>query len=326
MKCRKCQSTRFVKNGRVNGKQRYKCKKCGYQWREKKGLRDISIPKDIEFSGIPDIPSMGSYRIYQQNYSMSAEQVRNVQVVFHNHKDTLIELIGRYEIVLGCVAWLTDDDVLDALAQKLLVQIVVQKEDFLRPDFTQSSKTKSRKKYDEFKIKLRKKYNALPSPSSWSTFGGDFSQLSPISDLENDRIDAVRCMGHHNRDEKSSLPRMHHKFLIFTNGSKALLPIGSPPGDPETNYSERLKVTISENACVWTGSYNITRNATKSLENAVVLHCPKIADAFYGEWAQIALLSEPLDWNNDWCTPQWTFDRNRPPSDGFDGIPTRKVL
>lgn len=291
-----------------------------------KNLRDISIPADIEFSHIADTPSGDSYRIYQQNYSMSAKQVRNVQVVFHNHKDDLIELIGRYQIVLGCVAWLTDYDVLDALAQKLLVQIVVQKEDSLKPDSTQSSKTKSRKKYDEFKIKLREKYDALPSPSSWFTFGGNFPQLSPISDLENHRIDAVRCMGNHNRDKEISLPRMHHKFLIFTNGSKTLLPIGSPPGDPETYYEERLKVTISEDACVWTGSYNITHNATKSLENAVVLHCPKIAEAFYGEWAQIALLSEPLDWNNDWCTPQWTFDRNRPPSDGFDGIPTGKVL
>ena len=34
MNCRKCESTHFVKNGHVNEKQRYKCKKCGYQWTE----------------------------------------------------------------------------------------------------------------------------------------------------------------------------------------------------------------------------------------------------------------------------------------------------
>ena len=34
MNCRKCQSTHFVKNGHVNEKQRYKCKKCDYQWTE----------------------------------------------------------------------------------------------------------------------------------------------------------------------------------------------------------------------------------------------------------------------------------------------------
>ena len=34
MNCRKCESTHFVKNGYINEKQRYKCKKCGYQWTE----------------------------------------------------------------------------------------------------------------------------------------------------------------------------------------------------------------------------------------------------------------------------------------------------
>lgn len=34
MHCRKCQSTHFVKNGHINKKQRYKCKKCDYQWTE----------------------------------------------------------------------------------------------------------------------------------------------------------------------------------------------------------------------------------------------------------------------------------------------------
>ena len=34
MNCRKCESTDFVKNGHINEKQRYKCKKCDYQWTE----------------------------------------------------------------------------------------------------------------------------------------------------------------------------------------------------------------------------------------------------------------------------------------------------
>ncbi len=32
MKCFKCASRRLVKNGRVFGRQRYKCKECGYQF------------------------------------------------------------------------------------------------------------------------------------------------------------------------------------------------------------------------------------------------------------------------------------------------------
>lgn len=34
MKCKKCSSKKFVKNGKVGGRQRYKCKECGYNFRE----------------------------------------------------------------------------------------------------------------------------------------------------------------------------------------------------------------------------------------------------------------------------------------------------
>ncbi len=34
MSCPRCQHPHFVKNGRINEKQRYKCKKCNYQWTE----------------------------------------------------------------------------------------------------------------------------------------------------------------------------------------------------------------------------------------------------------------------------------------------------
>lgn len=35
MNCPRCQHSHFVKNGRINKKQRYKCKDCHYQWTEK---------------------------------------------------------------------------------------------------------------------------------------------------------------------------------------------------------------------------------------------------------------------------------------------------
>ena len=34
MTCPRCQHPHFVKNGRINEKQRYKCKHCHYQWTE----------------------------------------------------------------------------------------------------------------------------------------------------------------------------------------------------------------------------------------------------------------------------------------------------
>lgn len=54
--------------------------------------------------------------------------------MFRNLKEELIACIKNADFVFGCVAWLTDFDVLAALAEKQGVNIAVQKEDFLRPD------------------------------------------------------------------------------------------------------------------------------------------------------------------------------------------------
>jgi hypothetical protein len=53
-------------------------------------------------------------------------------------KDRLIRLIRQADIVLGCVAWVTSESILKALAEKKGVSLIVQKEDFLRPDLMSS--------------------------------------------------------------------------------------------------------------------------------------------------------------------------------------------
>jgi hypothetical protein len=59
---------------------------------------------------------------------------------------------------------------------------------------------------------------------------------------------------------------------------------------------------------VWTGSFNLTKNATRSLENVVVIRCPRIALAYYDEWMQVEAISEPLDWAIQWPCPEWKID------------------
>ena len=42
---------------------------------------------------------------------------------------------------------------------------------------------------------------------------------------------------------------------------------------------------------VWTGSYNVTANATRSLENGLFIKSPEVVEAYRCEWRQILLSS-----------------------------------
>ena len=207
-----------------------------------------------------------------------------MEVIFRNQKKRLLELIRDYPYVCGCVAWLTDTDVLSAMAGMEHVSIIVQKEDFLRPDLYNSS---------DFCMRLRKAYEALPTTFDRYDVEGIVGDLSWCSDPT---LDSVRCVGNYNSDKKPAFPRMHNKFLVFTEDA---------PPEVEFMNEHRRILGISDNACVWTGSYNISNTATKSLENVVIIHSKKVAEAYFNEWAQITALSEPLDWKSKWSTPEW---------------------
>ncbi|MNJ81293.1 hypothetical protein D3C77_800280 [compost metagenome] len=56
---------------------------------------------------------------------------------------------------------------------------------------------------------------------------------------------------------------------------------------------------------MWTGSFNFTKNATLSLENALFITDPKIVNAYFEEYGQIAAMSEELDWTSEWVAPVW---------------------
>jgi hypothetical protein len=101
-------------------------------------------------------------------------------------------------------------------------------------------------------------------------------------------IPPVRCVGNDNADKHPAWPRMHNKFLVFCSLRENAW--RGPELHPE---------------CVWTGSYNITFNAQKSFENAVILRDSDIAAAYAREWAQILALSEPLDWEDRWSAPEY---------------------
>jgi len=199
-----------------------------------------------------------------------------VEVVFKDLPRALIKTMHQYEAGVGCVAWLTHFDILDAMARLKTVSIVVQKEDFLRPDMGMPS---------NWKDLLRAKYNALPGDLRWSHTWDGVGGLSYCGDPT---LDGVRCVGNYNSEKSPAFPRAHHKFMVFGDIQQRT--------SANTDFVPRV---------VWTGSFNFTVNATNSFENAVILRDPAIVNAFYQEWGQMVALSEPLDWTSEWVAPEF---------------------
>ncbi len=208
----------------------------------------------------------------QRDNSISA--IAPIEVIFRDHQARLVQEIARYPVVIGCVAWLTDSAVLAALVKCLHVSIIVQKEDFLRPDLVQMRT-----------LGLRRLYDALPAPLMRYSLPGGVSGLNYAGDPS---IAAVRCVGHHNSEKKSAWPRMHNKFLVFCDFN--------PNGDGLENVMPRK---------VWTGSYNISANAAASWENAIMIDSPEVAGAYAREYGQIMAFSETLDWTSEWIAPEY---------------------
>jgi hypothetical protein len=219
-----------------------------------------------------------------EDYSVSSQD-GNVRVLFHNLEEHLIEYIGQCDVALGCVAWLTSEPILRALAGIKGVSIIVQKEDFLRPDMVSKGK-------QNWVKQLHILYSRLPSTLCRYDFGDTI--LHSMSYATNPSIEPVRCIGNCNADKLPSFPRSHHKFVLFCNYV-----------DTRDVGDEDFNVIIPK--AVWTGSYNFTKTAGKSFENAVVLQDPTIVNAYYHEYAQIAALSEPLNWKSQWVAPEWRF-------------------
>jgi hypothetical protein len=190
---------------------------------------------------------------------------------FGDLTDRAIAFIEGSEAIVGCVAWLTEGRLLDALAGRP-VSLVVQKEDFLRPDQEQST---------AWQRILRDRYDKLHNEFARYTFPAPLGLASYASDPT---LEGVRCVGNHNSAKSAAMPRMHHKFLVRIAPSSA----GS----------------LNPSA-VWTGSFNFSKNAGYSFENAVELHDPDIANAYLDEFARVMTLSEPLDWEQPWVYPEW---------------------
>jgi hypothetical protein len=235
---------------------------------------------------IEDHGSVNSERCKLQDNSTRSDD-ESVAVYFRDLEKHLIRHIQEAPMIVGCVAWLTSESILKALGQvDKGVAIVVQKEDFLRPDLGTGG---------DWKRRLRRLYDGMKliEKGRWDWGGRLIGNLSVASWSE---IQPLRCVGNHNRDKRPAFPRMHNKFLVFCR----------PHNYTPDEIKERGWGSFDPKPyAVWTGSFNFTRNAGMSLENALFLTDPKLVRAYYDEWEQIVAISEPLDWEKDWAEPEW---------------------
>jgi len=216
-----------------------------------------------------------------KDYSSTSEDGRTT-VLFKDIEKELIKRIVSAEIVVGCIAWLTSKPILEALSKKKGVALVVQKEDFLRPDF---------KNTIGWKNKLRAMYDALPNTLSRYDDGWNGTILGGMSTAGDPTIEAIRCVGNYNKDKKPAFPRAHHKFIVFCK---------------QTKIAEHSHADLNfEPYEVWSGSFNFTFNAVNSLENVIISKDKNIVNAYFQEAAQIISISEKLDWTTNWIAPEW---------------------
>jgi len=254
----------------------------GFDWNEAKIWN--ADGDDVELTPVEEIDGEINGPRYQVQVHNDIEEVATIT---GNLESALVHWIldQGADVVFGCFAWLTNYRVLDALAQlKYGCQVVVQKEDFLRPDKGHTSRSNGvlQEKYGRLRCLIPRFY--MPSIAGDLSVGSD------------DTVEAVRCAGVANADRKNAAPRMHHKFAV---ACKCRFVEQKGPG------WARVEEVKFHPYSVWTGSFNPTFNGTKSRENAVVINSDSVAKCYVEEWAKVLAMSEPLDWSKEWSAPEW---------------------
>ena len=217
----------------------------------------------------------------------------HVEVVFKEIRQRLIEYIGDQVIrlgegnlaVVGCVAWLTDQAILSCLVEHgVQVSIIVNKEreyhsrpllEQLRPFWLEEQRTR----YPQLWHRI---FETLPNDK-----GEDWT--------------AIRCCGEMPRaaDRQGDRSLMHDKFLVFIECVEGYEQEADGPGSFDVQRWTPF--------AVWSGSANLTTHSSRHLENAVLITSERIADAYWGEWGDIALLSEPLHSVSPTSAPSRSF-------------------
>lgn len=210
----------------------------------------------------------------QKDYSTIGNK-KEIEVYFKNIEKTIIEKIKKYKNVIGCIAWLTNENILRELSKKEKVLIVVQEEDFLRPDTNyDGDKKKWKKKIFDLYKKLEK--GSIES----SCWGVNYASADTIET-------GIRRFGLINEKKLPAFPRMHNKFILCYN-------------ELEYKLNKKGEYVLKNDGEVLSGSYNYTENSNNSLENILCVKDMKIIEGYFKQFVEILTMSMPLDWEGDW--------------------------
>lgn len=185
----------------------------------------------------------------------------NIIPYFDDIEIHLLKYINESTYIIGCVAWLTNENIIDAIIKKEGCKLIVNKEEYL------SSKLHHRN--NRYCCNLRNKYDNIKDLCEIKIDKSNPIYNNLIEPLINtNKKGAILTCGIVNNKCK-----LHHKFIIFYD--KSLNPIG-----------------------VWTGSYNLSVNSNYSLENVIFIKDEYVINEYLKEFIMISKKSEPYNWVN----------------------------
>lgn len=244
----------------------------GERWRDgtaQPGLRNLNAASYRHEDGPKPLSDIRRDALHTGNTTLL---VRDIEAA-------LVKWIGRFPVVVGCVAYLTNPVVLKALAKCKTVSIVVQKADFLRPDGVNWSASR-----------LHDLYAALPANDTFQVFAPGFCTGG------DETLAPVMCVGTCPLDASPSEPKLHHKF--FVGGEMIERQVGHWPED---TWPEFRPLSL------WTGSFNPTETGTQSLDNAIIFDDQAFAAFYAQEYRACLALAEPIDWKSRWVAPVFRY-------------------
>lgn len=215
----------------------------------------------------------------------------NTQIYFNNIENVIIEKIKSYDIVIGCISWLTNEKILNELSKKDTVMIVVQEEDYLLPDNNTIYYNNIQKKW------IRDLYKKLEQCNKHEY---TIRHKLGINIYSSKQIAGIRRFGLMKHNSNTVYAKMHNKFMIglnLVNKSKLRY------ANPDKNISD-----IVTNGEVITGSYNYTFTGSNSLENIICLTDMNIINTYFNQFGNIYVHSYELDFPSPWLPTRKSVD------------------